>query len=305
MKYYLKLQLKQISRQFIETGFNPLFGFLLLLVGFSAFSWFLFQKTEYASYIYVVLAVMVTGNLSERKRTEFLKLNFQHSNWRKIRLLENLIVLFPFVLFLCLKQQFIAVLMLIAIGSFLSVLSVRTRFQVVVPTPFSKRPFEFTVGFRKTFYLYGAAYLLTVIALNVNNFNLGIFSLLVIFAVAMSYYTTPEDEWFVWSHSMHPKQFLFHKIKIALIYSSFLASPVFVAMSIYYPSEIHIIGLFLLAGYSFLISMIVAKYAAYPSEINLVEGILITFGIAFPLLLLIIVPYFFNKSVKSLNPLLR
>lgn len=294
-----------ISRQLKEAGFNPVLGISLLVIGFSAFSRFLFQKTEYAGYIYVFTALSVIVKLSERKRAEFLKISFKDLGWMKIRLAENLIAAVPFVVFLCYKQLFLFAFLLMILVSLMAITSFRTRFNSTIPTPFSGKPFEFTVGFRNTFYLFLGIYILTFIAIKVDNFNLGVFSMLLVFAFSMSYYAKPEDELFVWIHSLTPKEFLFEKMKPALKYSTLLNLPVIIALGIFYPFDLHFIGLFLLLGYLFLICMILAKYSVYPNEMNLVEVILIAFCVAFSPLLLIIIPYFYSKSMKSLNHLLK
>ena len=48
----------------------------------------------------------------------------------------------------------------------------RTSLNFSMPTPFSKNPFEFTTGFRRTLLIFPLAYALTVIAINVDNLNL-------------------------------------------------------------------------------------------------------------------------------------
>lgn len=306
LKSYFKLQLEMMNRRLREAGFNPILGFILLAIGFVVISFYLFHKTaDLAGYIYSFIALVLVGNLSEKKRTDFLNMCFKDQQWMKVRLIENLIIVLPFVAILCYQYVFLVALLLIALTALLSIVTFRTRGSITIPTPFSKRPFEFLVGFRTTFYLFIPIYILTLIAVKVDNFNLGIFSLLLIFAVNMGYYTKPEDEYYVWSYNRTPKQFLLQKIKTALIFSSLLSLPIVLTLGIVYYTEIVYTAFFLVMGYSFLVCTILAKYSVYPIEMNLVEGILIAFSLAFPPLLLIIVPYFYTKSIKSLNNLLE
>jgi hypothetical protein len=72
-----------------------------------------------------------------------------------------------------------------------------TNVNVTVLTPFSKKPFEFTAGFRKTFYVFLIAYVLTYIQVSVGNFNLGVFSVLLIGITCFSYYSKVENDYFV------------------------------------------------------------------------------------------------------------
>ncbi len=54
---------------------------------------------------------------------------------------------------------------------------VRKFNSIALPTPFSKNPYEYTVGFRRHWWLVLCIYALTCISINANNFNLGLFSL--------------------------------------------------------------------------------------------------------------------------------
>src|SRR5690606_13828587 len=83
----------------------------------------------------------------------------------------------------------------------LAAFSHQTNFNVSIPTPFSKKPFEFSTDFRKSFFIFPFIYALTVIAINVDNLNLGIFSMLLIFLTSLSYYIKPEQDYFVWVHA--------------------------------------------------------------------------------------------------------
>jgi hypothetical protein len=58
-------------------------------------------------------------------------------------------------------------------------------------------------------------------------------------------------------------------------------------------------------GMAFLWTVILAKYAAYPREINLPEFTFIAVCVYFPPLLLALLPYFYMKSVKKLSLLLK
>ena len=134
--------------------------------------------------------------------------------------------------------------------------------------------------------------------------NLGIFALLLVFLVALTYYTKAEDAFFVWSYSSTPRQFLFGKLRTATWQAGLLAAPVVVGLLVFFSNEWGFILTFLIIGYGFLWTMVLAKYAAYPREMNVPEGILFTLAIYFPPLLLALMPFFYYKSVKRLNTLL-
>lgn len=293
-----------VNRRLRDAGIKPVLACVLLLSGFVGFSVYLFSKTSFVVYVYGLIAPAIAARFSERRRNEFLILCFGDRKAKKIRIAENLVVAVPFVLFLCYKQLFLFALASIVLSVLSAFGTSRAIAQTVMPTPFYKKPFEFAVGFRNTYLLFLVAYALTVIALAVNNFNLGIFSLLFVFAVTLGYYTQPEPEYYVWVHKYNPQQFLWNKIRTALVFSSLLCLPVVLSLIVFYPGHTGITLVFYVISCTFLTAVVLAKYAAYPNEINLVQSILLGLSIPMPFLLLAVVPYFYYTSVKRLNHLL-
>ena len=300
MAEYFKLQLKITSRTLDDYGINPYAGILLLIAGFAGFSSYLFYKTEFAPYIYVFSALSLISRLNDTKRVDFLKTVFSITHFLRVRIIENLIIAFPFILFLILRSFYIFSVGLLFLSFLMALTSFSTGLNITIPTPFSRHPFEFTVGFRNTFLIVIVAYILTVIAISVDNYNLGIFSFLLIFLTTYSYYFKSENEFFVWSFSIDAQGFLLQKIKTAILYSTILCLPVIIALSIYKIENSGLLLIFLLTGYAFLITVILAKYSAYPNEISFIHGILIALSVYFPPLLIIVIPIFFKQSVKRL-----
>ncbi len=294
-----------INRRFKDSGSKPFLAYFILAFGFVGLSIYMFSKTEYAEYLFAHSALLLIGKLSETRRTEFLKICFGVIKLKKIRLIENFICSLPFLLFLLYKQLYLTAILLFVLTTFLALVSFRTTINFTTWTPFSKKPFEFTSGYRKTFYLIFIAYALAIISISVNNFNLGVAAMLLVFATTLTYYTKPENEYYVWIFNLNPNGFLSSKIKTALLFSTLLALPVAVIISIFYPQNIGIISLFFLIGLGFLISVIVSKYDAYPNEINIKQGFILSLCIWFPPILVIIFPYLFKKSKNNLNNLLK
>lgn len=294
-----------INRKFQDVGFNPQLAYILLTVLFAGLSIFLFQKTEFAIYIYLLLALTLLGKLSETRRTEFLKICFGDIQLKKIRIIENLIYSIPFFAFLLYKHLIGYAGLLWILTTILALVNFRTTLNFTIWTPFSKRPFEFMIGFRNSFYILFAAYALTIIAVLVNNFNLGVFSMLLVFITILSYYSKPENEYFVWIHNLKPTVFLLSKIKTALLFSSSIVLPIVLILAIFIPQNIGITLFFFLVGLAFLISVIVSKYSAYPDEMNITQGILLALCIWFPPILVVLIPYLFKKSENRLSNLLK
>ena len=293
------------NRRFKDNGFNPFFAHVILAVGFSGLSIYLFKMTEFAEYIYLLSALTIVGNLSETRRTEFLKICFGERQLKIIRITENLIYSMPFLAFLLYKQLFVSAGLLFTSTVILALVNFRTSLNFTIWTPFSKQPFEFTSGFRNTFYLFFLAYILTIITVFVNNFNLGVFSMLLVFATTLSYYTKPENEFYVWTYNRNPRQFLFGKIKTAILYSSSLAIPIALVLAVFYYQNIGLILLFFAIGWAFLTAVIFAKYSAYPDEMNIPQGILLAICLWFPPVLIVLIPFLFRKSENQLSSLLK
>lgn len=294
-----------LNRRFRDAGLKPWLAYIALALGFTGFSVYLFYKTDLAAPVYVAIALALTGGFSEKRRYDFLNTCFGDSKLKKIRVAENLLAVLPFVAFLGYKQELLSALALISGSILLALVNFRSTLNVTIPTPFYKRPFEFTVGFRSTLYLIVAAYALACIAVSVGNFNLGIFAMLLLFVVSMSYYGRPENEYYVWIHSHSARQFLGEKIKTALLYASGLALPIALLLALFFPQNLNAILLCFLLGWGFLVFIVVCKYAAYPDEMNIPQGVLLALCVGFPPLLVVLIPYLFRQSENRLNRLFQ
>lgn len=293
-----------LNRKMDEVGFSPIIGYSLGILAFYGLSIFLFSKTEFAEYFYGLVSISFISKLSGKRRNDFLKTIFSINNYRKLRIKENLIISIPFLIFLLYVQSFLVAIILILLSVLMSIFNF-DNLNFTIPTPFSKKPFEFPVGFRKTFYIFPFAYFLTYQSILVDNFNLGIASMLLIAIVVLSYYSKPENDFFVWTFNLSAKGFLINKIKIGLLYFTFLSLPIIISLIIFFPYETKTLGVFLLLGYIYIITIISAKYSAYPNEMSLPEGMLIGISLMFPPMLLGLIPLFYYKAIKQLKPILE
>ena len=222
-----------------------------------------------------------------------------------MRILENIIYCLPFTLFLIYKKQFVFSIILNLFVIITTLFNFSTNLNVTIPTPFSKKPFEFTVGFRKTFYVFPIAYFLTYISVSVGNFNLGIFSMLLIGITCFSYYSKTENEYFVWNYNLSSKEFLLEKMKTCLTYFSILSLPIIITLGISFFNQIDILIVFVFLCYAYLTTIIFAKYSSFPNEMNMSKVILIGLSFMFPPILLIFIPLFYSQSIKKLNTILN
>lgn len=301
MKDYFLLQYKMTNRKLSEWGINPFVAYVLMVIGFIFLSEYLYSITEFANYVVLFAAISTLTKTSETNRNDFLLIVFGTSKYRQIRVIENIGISLPFSILLLYHNAYIESASLIIGSVLLAGFAFKVNLNIAIPTPFYKKPFEFAVGFRNTFYLFPLAYALLGIAISVDNMNLGIFSMLLVIFISLTYYAKPEDEYFVWSYSSKPTKFILDKIKTGSIYATFLALPVLITLIIFYPLKADEIVLFAIIGLSFLWTTVLAKYAAYPNPMGLPEGVLIAMCVYYPPLLIAVIPYFYYKSVKKLN----
>jgi hypothetical protein len=99
--------------------------------------------------------------------------------------------------------------------------------------------------------------------------------------------------------------FLKNKLLNASKNATLLTAPILITLLTFYTAELALIVVFYLVGLLFLWTIILAKYAAYPAEMNLPEGVVIALSLYFPPLLLAVIPYFYIKSINKLKFLLN
>jgi hypothetical protein len=302
---YFKLQFKMLNRKIIDFGIPLLIGYTLFPFVFILMSNYLFKKTEFANYIYLLSALSIITKLSDSKRNDFLKSIFKKNKYRKLRAIENIIYALPFTLFLIFINQFVFSAILNLLVILITLVSFNRNLNVTIPTPFSQKPFEYTVGFRKTFFVFPIAYFLTYISVTVGNFNLGIFSMLLIGITCFSYYPKIENEYYIWNYNLSSKEFLLEKTKTCLINFTLLSLPIVVTLGILFFDQLDILMVFFLASYAYLTAIIFAKYSSFPNEMNMSQGILIAISLMFPPILLIFIPLFYSQSIKKLKSVLN
>lgn len=305
MKFYFILQYRRLERRIQELGVHPVVGYILIAILFPLASGYLFTKTEFAAWLYAFLALMILSTLGEVKRNDQLFSIFTKRSYHQIRILENVVVALPFITYLVFRGYHFIATGLGVVSILLAVLHFRIRLAPVLPTPFRKFPFEFTAGFRRTFWLIGLAYFLLAKSLQVDNFNLGLFALALLFFNGMSFYTQPEDEYFVWIYNCNSKAFLHKKLLTAIICISMLTIPLLAGLLLAYPDRWWLILGIQVLGSVFLCTMILAKYSAYPREINLPQAFLFGLSLWFPPMLLVVIPLFYNRSRKQLKAFLE
>ncbi|WP_299313866.1 ABC transporter permease [uncultured Aquimarina sp.] len=305
MKYYFLLQYKRIYRSFKDFGTEPFIGYPIIIILFYWMSSSIFENILYANYIYALISIFFTYAIGNSEHRRFVKQHFSIANYRKIIVLNNMLKVTPFAMFLLYKTYYIEVFLVYGLAFLVSLTKKRTKVSLMVPTPFGKKPFEFVIGFRKTFWLFLLIYCLTIIAVYKGNFNLGVFSLVSVFFVCSSYFMKPDSDFYIWIHAMNSREFLRHKIAIALRNSFVLALPILIGLSIFYFDQLHITLFFLFAGFSYMLMYLLMKYSFQNQGMEIFQGIIGILCLLFPPILIIAIPYFYNKTIKNLDLLLK
>ena len=301
MTHYFHLQTKRLLRHLKDFGVNPAFGIGLVAIVFAGSSIALFSYTQYAPILYVLIGLSVLNCAGSAVRFEMLKSSLTEFDYYKIRFIENLVVTFPFLFFLLIKEAYLETSLLFVL-SILFVFSEKTQsIKYKIPTPFTKTPFEFPIGFRKSYLAFIFLYAITSIAVSVGNFNLGIFALLGIMISCMSFYSILEPDYYVWVYNEGPKEFLKTKMKEGVLNSLKSALPVVFTLLVFFPSNYWIVLGFLVLGQLYFIANILLKYAYYPESSEVYQAVLFPILVLFPPLLLFIIPHYYHKSIENLN----
>jgi hypothetical protein len=304
MKEYFKLQFRMLNRQLVELGIEPFLAYIISPILFYFATISLFKEVDFAEYIYFFTAVFLILKLSETNRNRFLKQCFSKLEYFQLRIVENSILALPFLAFLLYNEKILTSLLLLLFASLLPIFNFEIKSNFTIKTPFYKFPFEFTVGFRNTFYVFLGAYFLTYKAISSGNLNLGIFALLLCLAICLSFYLKPENKFFVWIFALTPKEFIAYKLRIILIYATLICLPITISLSVFFQDKALIIIGIQCLGYFYLYTGMLAKYFSFPDEISIKQVIVFAFLVWLPPLLIIILPYLYLQSIKKLNKIL-
>jgi len=244
-------------------------------------------------------------SFTSSERNTFLKSCFSKEKFYLIRLFENLLIGIPFIILLMINGIWLAALMIPIANCIIILFNNKREINYVLPTPFFKYPFEFLVGFRKTFFLILVMYAICVIAIIVGNFNLGLFSLIIIHLICVFFYLDLENYFYIWIHSLKSFDFLIKKIKIMLLYTSLLTLPILIALSLAFQNKFTIVVFVQIIGYISISASLLSKYAFFPNRIPLHKFIMFITSLVLVPLVVIFIPYFYVKSQLELKKILK
>lgn len=304
MKFYFLLQYKRIHRHIKDFGVSPVIAYGLIGILFYWGSVSFYESVLLPHYFYTIIAIVVVFISSSIKHNDAIKQYFSQVNYRKITGINHVLLATPFVLFLIYRSNYKESVIVYAASILLSFIKKPNGFSFVIPSPFYKWPFEFIIGFRKIFWVFIAAYGLAVISVYVDNFNLGISSIILVLLICSSFYTKQDSDYYIWIHAMKPKEFLKYKMKIAVGYSLMLTVPILLILSVAYLHQFHVVLIFEILGIVFVLLYVLLKYAFKGEGVGILQALIGGLCLLFPPALLIVVPYFYTKAIRNLNSLL-
>jgi hypothetical protein len=302
MKYYFLLQYRRIIRGIKNFGLNPYAGIGVSLLSFFLFSMFMFKKISAAPYLYVCVAIFFIYSRESEIRNQFLKTIFPKNKLLLVRMVENVLIALPFLIFLVVKKQRLPAFVLFGFSILFSFYNnPGLRLHYTIPSPFSKKPYEFTTGFRSMYWLLILLYTVTGYALVYHNPNLGIVCLMGVFLLCSSFYSHLDPIFYVWIHAQPARLFLRQKIKTALLYGSWLGLPILIVLVFFYPAQAILMIIFFMVGLLYISVTVLSVYINFPVRMTITQNLQLYMGILFPPALLIIIPIFYFQAVRRLK----
>ena len=303
IEQYFEFQFKRLIRMIKESGF-PVFMVILSLCALPFALIYVFALYTWLPFVWVFFSLAPLLRLSSVQRNRFLK-KLYNREFRKLRLFENLAVALPFALGLLLSSNPCSAFFPFVIAVPLAFFNFKLPLAFVLPTPFSKTPFEFMIGWRKGWYAYFIVLLALAMAWTLDNVNFAFFAQGIAMFLAMANYFEPEPKYYIWINRCTPKQFLFKKILRGLLQAQYVGFLVLICFVLLFP-KLALVAFFIqLVASIYLVALILAKYVAYPREMSFPEASELAIAMWFPPFLFYLIPSWFKKSCQNLQNLLK
>ncbi|MCI5057937.1 MAG: hypothetical protein MRY83_17620, partial [Flavobacteriales bacterium] len=303
--FYIQLKWKRLNRIIKERGMHPFIGLPIIIAVFLGASLLIFEKLNNGQWFYVLASWFCLIRMYSKSQKSLLKIALHPQKFRLLKMVEHFIVLVPFAIFMTFKGFHIPTVVMFLGGCFLAQIDPKMSGGFVFKTPFWRRPFEWIAGFRRFLGLLIPILAILVLSKVHNNPNLGLFGLVIMFFAFFSFYSGQEDEYFVWSFHKSSKYFLKNKALVAARHSFFSSISLVIALIIMFPSQWFAPIIVLIWGFLALTLIIFSKYSSYPNQLNLPNAILVGLSIALPPLMILTIPYYYQKSIKELSYLLN
>lgn len=271
--------------------------------GFAGGTYFLVSRTAYAPVILVLVQFFMILPFSESQRLDELSLVFDKAQVRKIRWLENIMLSIPVII--CVGVISAQLVLVPIIGAFILglVKLPRTRTRVI-PTPFGKSPVLFPSGFRKSVPFLGIGVLIASFSIIIDNYNLGLFSVIMTFIIVYGYYSLSEPYEYIWIYSLNATEFLRLQLTKGIINTMLMTLPIVLVFFFLDIQKWYLPLVILTLGVLNLVNIICSRYRDFPNEVSIPNGIIVALSLMVPPVLIITIPYFYLKARDNLKEIL-
>lgn len=298
IRYHFGLQLKRLSRLFDENGLIPIFGFVGIPILLILLGQLIYMREDYGPYAIAGLSALFSMDMAR------LDLQFRRSLYGKwtatyIALLESLVLALPFLLLLLWHQNWPLAGALLGLCT-LTPFTIGSISRKAIKTPFYKIPFEFIRGFRMYWPLYIFLFFILFQAISVHNFNLGAFVLGACSISSLFFYSYQEPPSYVIDDIRNENSFLFSKLRHAWFGNLILCSVITAILLFFFTDNWLLITGIIIAGQILLSAMVLAKYSAYPRDMQLPQIIMLGFIFWLPPTIVIVIPLLYRSAKKSL-----
>lgn len=311
MRDHFRLQRTLLERQLIAWRLAPWLVYVVAPLLFVGIGLLLLQRSEYLSWAIVFAGFSAIRPLSSLARNDFFRGLYRGGKYQKIRITENALVLLPFVLFLLVESILLRSLSCGAGALVLGLVGIsgawwtdRPRFARGLPTPFSARPFEYAVGFRKYWWVLLIAIYLLGQGVWVENFELAAFALFVVGMIGAQLVQEPEPGFYVWIYATPARVFLHRKLLLTTQQQLGLLAPFAVVTLAVFPEQWGV-SLFIIAlTAGFQVFGLLMKYSHFPHRLNVGHGFILALGLVVFPTLLILIPLYYQRALARLAILL-
>lgn len=298
IRYYLSIRLKQFWRFFSFNQFNPILGLVLLLAIFLFVSVAIYEKTTYASWIYMSIAIISISEFQQKQANEFLKYNVDSRSYYWVKLIENAMFAIPFIAFLLYENSMIQALIFVVfvlLYSFFNYKIPKPKLKAL-KSPFLSHAIEWHNTMRTYIVVFVLQLLLLIPAAISDNFYVfAVMFFILLFFINLTY-STVESEFMIWVYRTTTNSFLLKKLK-TLSVSYFSSVLLFFVVGVaFYHTHWQFLVLLILLGYLSVLGSMLIKYQFYPHEVAVQISQLIFFGL--------IVGSFINPAMAALTVLI-
>lgn len=312
---YIQLRLKQFVRFYSFNGMHPLLGIPLTALVHVVLSALLYDKAPYADWIYAAVAMGTVTELQNDKTNNVLRQMLTKQLFFKVKLLENVMILLPFIIIMAYYQSWLpllSVLLLIIPYSYSSKKLPKPQIRSLA-TPYKGYAYEGNFAFRAMFVAYIIYVGLLVVGSLVQNPYVLFIPFFILLYCLQAAYGELESPIYIWTYRMSAGKFLRQKLYTLLRNYIITFLPFLLLGVVIYNEEWQMFLFSFCIGLLSIIGSLFIKYHFYPSRIIVQISQVVFFGITIAgigvpqmlLLSILFIVYAAYKARRNLQTILK